>query len=87
MRAGDGSAYLQLFLEGVVAFGIASNISQDVDEFYVTTEEAEAAFAQILWDEPEFEGRFGFSVSRGQRPPSCQSQGIARSSRGDRRAR
>jgi hypothetical protein len=40
----------------VVIYGIASNLSHDIDGFYATAEEAEAVLAQVLVDEPEFEG-------------------------------
>ena len=44
------------FTAMVVVYGIASSVSRDVDDFYSTGSEAEAALAQILADEPELEG-------------------------------
>ena len=40
----------------MIVFGIASGLSQDVDDFCATREEAEAALAEVLADEPDFEG-------------------------------
>jgi hypothetical protein len=40
----------------VVVYGIASSLSHDIDDFYATVTEAEAALAAIFADEPEFEG-------------------------------
>ena len=37
-------------------YGIASGLSKDVDDFYATAEEAEAALAQIFADAPELKG-------------------------------
>ena len=53
----------------VIVYGIASRLSGDVDDFYATRDEAETALAQILADEPEFEGQLwvqgvAFEVSR-----------------------
>lgn len=39
----------------VIIYGIASNLSRDIDDFHASREEAEATLAQILADEPEFE--------------------------------
>jgi hypothetical protein len=35
-------------------YGIASKQSRDVDEFFITRGEAEAALEQVLLDEPSF---------------------------------
>jgi hypothetical protein len=40
----------------VVLYGIASSLSRDIDDFYVSREEAESALREILTDEPDFEG-------------------------------
>ena len=53
----------------VIVYGIASSLSGDVEDFYATRDEAEATLAQILAEEPEFEGQLwvqavGFEVSR-----------------------
>jgi hypothetical protein len=40
----------------VVLYGIASALSNDVDDFRPTREEAEAVLAGILRDEPDWEG-------------------------------
>ena len=40
----------------MVLYGIASTLSSDIDEFYATAEEAEAVLAQVLRDEPDFDG-------------------------------
>jgi hypothetical protein len=37
-------------------YGIASAISGDMEDWYMSREEAEATLAAILLDEPEFEG-------------------------------
>ena len=41
----------------VIVYGIASSLSEDIDDFYASRDEAEAALAQILADEPEFDGQ------------------------------
>jgi hypothetical protein len=53
----------------VIVYGIASSLSGDVEDFYATRDEAEGTLAQILADEPEFEGRLwvqavAFELSR-----------------------
>ena len=53
----------------LIVYGIASSLSGDVDDFYATRDEAEATLAQILADEPQFEGQLwvqhvAFEVSR-----------------------
>ena len=53
----------------VIVYGIASRLSGDVEDFYTTRDEAEATLAQILADEPDFEGQLwvqgvAFEVSR-----------------------
>jgi hypothetical protein len=40
----------------VKLYGIASNLSHDVDDWYSTREEAETVLAQVLADEPAFAG-------------------------------
>ena len=40
----------------MILYGIASSLSRDVDDFYATREEAEAALAEVVADEPDFEG-------------------------------
>jgi hypothetical protein len=40
----------------VVFYGIASAISGDIDDFAVTSDEAERTLAEILQDEPSFAG-------------------------------
>jgi len=40
----------------MVLYGIASALSSDIEDFYVTCKEAEAALEVILMEEPEFEG-------------------------------
>jgi hypothetical protein len=40
----------------VVLYGIASVRSEDIEDWYPTHEEAEAALAAILRDEPDFAG-------------------------------
>lgn len=40
----------------MVGYGIASSLSHDIDDFYATATEAEAALAQIFTDEAELEG-------------------------------
>jgi hypothetical protein len=40
----------------VILYGIASNRSGDIEDWYPTREEAEATLASILGDEPDFEG-------------------------------
>jgi hypothetical protein len=37
-------------------YGIASNRSGDIEDWYPSREEAEAMLARILGDEPDFEG-------------------------------
>ena len=41
----------------MIFYGIASNLSGDIDDFYASREEAEATLAQILADEADFEGQ------------------------------
>jgi hypothetical protein len=53
----------------VVVYGIASSLSEDIEDFYATRDEAEATLAKILADEPDFEGQVwvqavAFDVSR-----------------------
>ena len=53
----------------MIVYGIASSLSEDVEDFYASRDEAENALAQILIDEPEFEGQLWvqaveFEVSR-----------------------
>ena len=53
----------------VIVYGIASSLSGDVEDFYATRDEAEATLAEILADEPQFEGLLwvqgvAFEVSR-----------------------
>jgi hypothetical protein len=53
----------------VIVYGIASSLSGDVEDFYATRDEAEATLAEILADEPDFEGQVwvqavAFDVSR-----------------------
>jgi hypothetical protein len=38
----------------VILYGIASAISGDAEDFYLSREEAEAVLAAILRDEPDF---------------------------------
>jgi len=40
----------------MVVYGIASSLSRDIDDFYASSDEADAALAEILKDEPELEG-------------------------------
>jgi hypothetical protein len=40
----------------VILYGIASNRSGDIEDWYPTREEAEATLRSILRDEPDFEG-------------------------------
>jgi hypothetical protein len=40
----------------MILYGIASNRSGDIEDWYPTREEAEATLASILGDEPDFEG-------------------------------
>jgi hypothetical protein len=48
----------------VIVYGIASGLSGDLEDFHGTREEAEATLAQILADEPEFEGQLWCRLSR-----------------------
>ena len=41
----------------VIVYGIASSLSEDINDFYARRDEAESALAQILADEPEFDGQ------------------------------
>ena len=41
----------------VIVYGIASSLSEDINDFYPSRDEAEIALAQILADEPEFDGQ------------------------------
>jgi hypothetical protein len=41
----------------MVLYGIASALSDDIEDWYVSREEAERTLAGILQDEPDFEGR------------------------------
>jgi hypothetical protein len=40
----------------VILYGIASSLSRDLDDFYPSREEAEAALSEIVADEPDLEG-------------------------------
>jgi hypothetical protein len=40
----------------MVVYGIASSLSRDIDDFYPTAAQAEAALAQIFGDEPDLKG-------------------------------
>jgi hypothetical protein len=44
------------FTGAVVVYGIASSLSRDIDDFYPTAAQAEAALAQIFADEPDLKG-------------------------------
>ncbi len=44
------------FTRAMVVYGIASSLSRDIDDFYASSEEADAVLAEILKDEPELEG-------------------------------
>ena len=53
----------------VIVYGIASSLSEDINDFYASRDEAESALALILADEPEFDGQLWveaveFEVSR-----------------------
>jgi hypothetical protein len=53
----------------VIVYGIASSLSEDINDFYASRDEAESALARILADEPEFDGQLWveaveFEVSR-----------------------
>ncbi len=41
----------------VIVYGIASSLSEDINDFYASRDEAEIALAQIFADEPEFDGQ------------------------------
>ncbi len=43
-------------LHAVIVYGIASARSGDIEDWYATRDEAEATFAAIPRDEPDFEG-------------------------------
>lgn len=40
----------------MILYGIASAFSDDIQDWYVSRDEAESVLAQILGDEPDFEG-------------------------------
>jgi hypothetical protein len=40
----------------LILYGIASNRSGDIEDWYPTREEADATLAAILRDDPDFEG-------------------------------
>jgi hypothetical protein len=40
----------------LILYGIASASSDDIEDWYLNREEAEATLASILRDEPDFEG-------------------------------
>jgi hypothetical protein len=40
----------------VILYGIASALSNDVHDWYLTREEAEATLVRVIRDEPDFEG-------------------------------
>ena len=44
------------FTDVVLAYGIASRVSHDAEDFYATAAEAEATLAEILADDRELEG-------------------------------
>jgi hypothetical protein len=44
------------FTGQVILYGIASSLSRDLDDFYPSWEEAEAALSEIVVDEPDLEG-------------------------------
>ena len=50
--AADGAALASRH----VLYGIASALSEDLEDCYRTREKAEATLARILRDEPDFEG-------------------------------
>jgi hypothetical protein len=54
----------------VILYGIASNVSGDIEDWYPTRDEAEAVLAQILGDEPDFEGELWVEAIRFQMSPN-----------------
>jgi hypothetical protein len=44
-------------LHSVVFYGIASSLLEDVDSLFATAEDADDVLAQILCEEPQFEGQ------------------------------
>jgi hypothetical protein len=44
------------FTDAVVLYGIASSLSQDIDDLYATAEDAQAVLRRIFLDEPQLEG-------------------------------
>jgi hypothetical protein len=51
----------------VILYGIASAVSGDAEDFYLSREEAEAVLAAILRDEPDFEASYGSRRSSSSR--------------------
>jgi hypothetical protein len=43
-------------LKRVILYGIASGVSGDIEDWYLSRAEADETLAAILRDEPEFEG-------------------------------
>jgi hypothetical protein len=41
-------------MQAVILYGIASTQSKDVDEYFITRDEAERALEQVIQDEPDF---------------------------------
>jgi hypothetical protein len=52
------------FADIMLVYGIASNVSRDVDDFYPTAAEAEATLAEILADAPELDGSLWVELGR-----------------------
>jgi hypothetical protein len=53
-----------------ILYGIASAASADIDEFFLTLDEAETVLAAVITDEPDFEGTLWIEAVEFETHPS-----------------